>query len=308
MVRRWILYLVILLGSIGFYVANQQWLGWFLLVLALTVPFFSLLVSLPAMLSTRATVRCAGVLEKHMDEIPTFSLICKFPLPPSRGKIRVSRTITGESWILKSGDKLPTDHCGQLVCRPEKLVIYDYLALFRLKVTKKQSASAIVRPDKISMDAPPELDRHLSRSWKPKPGGGFAENHELRLYRPGDSLNQVHWKLTAKTGKLVVREALEPQLGRMLITMNLRGTPEILDRNFAELLWMSRHLLQLGMRFELHVLTGSGVWMRTVTNDPELEKAMDELLSQPPAATGSILDRQTSASWRCHIGGESGEN
>ena len=92
----------------------------------------------------------------------------------------------------------------------------------------------------------------------------------MRLYRPGDSLNQVHWKLTAKTGKLVVREALEPQLGRMLLTMNLRGNPDILDRKFAELLWMGRHLTELGMRFEIHALTGFGVWMRTVTSEPEL--------------------------------------
>ena len=307
MVRRWILYLVILLGSIAFYVANQQWLGWMLLVLVLAIPFFSLLVSLPAMLSARASVRCAGILEKHMEEVPNFHLVCRFPLSLTRGKIRVRRTITGESWILKPKEKLPTDHCGQLVCQPEKLMIYDYLALFRLKVTKKKSTSVIVRPDRISMDAPPDLDRHLSRSWKPKPGGGFSENHELRLYRPGDSLNQVHWKLTAKTGKLVVREAMEPQLGRMLLTMNLRGSPEILDRNFAELLWMGRHLLQMGMRFEIHVLTGIGAWMRTVTNEPELEKAIDDLLSQPPAEEGSILDRQIPASWRCHIGGETGE-
>ena len=38
MVRRWILYLVVLLGSIGFYIANQQWLGWLLLILVLTIP------------------------------------------------------------------------------------------------------------------------------------------------------------------------------------------------------------------------------------------------------------------------------
>lgn len=307
MVRRWILYLVVLLGSIGFYIANQQWLGWLLLILVLTIPFFSLIVSLPAMLTTQARVQCAGLLERNMEEIPTLKTECKLPLPPCRGRIRVSRTITGESWVLKPNEKLPTDHCGQLVCRLDKLYIYDYLALFRLRIVKKKSASVIVRPEKISMDAPPELERHLSRSWKPKPGGGFSENHEMRLYRPGDSLNQVHWKLTAKTGKLVVREALEPQLGRMLITMNLRGTPEQLDRYFAELLWMSRHLLELGLRFEIHALTGSGMWMAPVSNEPDLYKALDGLLSQPPAADGSVLDRQIPASWRCHIGGESGE-
>ena len=308
MVRRWILYLVILLGSIGFYIANQLWLGWFLLVTVLVVPLFSLVVSLPAMVSTRAGVQCPGLLEKGMVEIPILQTHCPMPMPPVRGRIRVSRTTTGQTWLLKDGEKLPTDHCGQLVCRGERVYIYDYLGLFRMKISRRKPASAIVRPDKLHREAPPELDRHLSRAWKPKPGGGFSENHEMRLYRPGDNLNQVHWKLSAKTGKLVVREALEPQLGRVLVTMNLRGDADVLDQKFSELLWIGGHLVGLGLRFELLALTGGGFCSWVVTNETELEKALDQLLSQPPASgEGSALDRQLPATWRYHIGGESGE-
>lgn len=28
--------------------------------------------------------------------------------------------------------------------------------------------------------------------------GAYAEEHELRPYRPGDPMRTVHWKLTAK--------------------------------------------------------------------------------------------------------------
>lgn len=307
MIRRWILYLAILLGSIAFYIANQQWLGWLLVVAVLTLPLFGLLVSLPAMLCARASIRCAGILHPGDAEIPVIQLRCALPLPLYRGRIRVRRTTTGESWLLKEGEKLPTEHCGQLVCQPLKLFIFDYLGLFRLRVYRQQSASAIVRPVVSAVESLPDLDRYLSQSWKPKPGGGFSENHELRLYRPGDNLNQVHWKLTAKTGKLVIREAMEPQRGLVLLTMDLQGDPETLDRKFGQLQGMSAHLILQGLAHEIRVLTGSGLCTLPVTNETDLHKAIDRLLSQPPAAEGSVLNEQFIASWHCHIGGETHE-
>ena len=78
------------------------------------------------------------------------------------------------------------------------------------KVTPKTNS----RPPEVpAHPRHPDLDRYIARAWKPKSGGVCRRNHELRLYRPGDSLNQVHWKLTAKTGKWMIRQPMEPQRG-----------------------------------------------------------------------------------------------
>lgn len=306
MVRRWLLYLATLLGCIVFYWAYQQWLAWILLVFVLTLPLFSLLASLPAMLLVRVGVDCAGALGIGDKEIPTLRVQCPLPAPPVRGRIRVKHAITGESRLLKRGAALPTEHCGQLICHPERLSVYDYLGLFRLTVHRRQQAFVVVRPTPVPMPQPAELDRSAMRSWKPKPGGGFAENHELRLYRPGDSLNQVHWKLTAKTGKLVIREAMEPRQGLILLVMVMEGSGEVLDRKFGRLQWMGNYLLQQGLHYELRVLTGRGLQALSVSNQKELAQAIDLLLSLPLAKDAALPDSFVCA-WQLPIGGEADE-
>ena len=152
-----------------------------------------------------------------------------------------------------------------------------------------------------------ELETFLAKSWRPKFGGGYAENHELRLYRPGDNLNQVHWKLTAKTGKWMLREPMEPQRGLVLLTMELRGTPEELDRKLGRLLWLGNHLLEKNISFRLRVLTGQGLEDREIASAQQLLEQLDALLCSPAAAEGSLPDPAAPASWHYHIGGEPDE-
>lgn len=302
MVRRWILYLAVVTGMAVFYWAYQEWFSWFALIGVLCLPVAALLMSLPAMLSLKLRVRCPAFLPVGASQPLELDIRCPIPAPAVRCRIRVTRTTTGESWLLKQGQELPAEHCGQLVCRTEKARVYDYLGLFRLKIQKKPAASVIVRPQPVPMQALPELERYAATAWRPKAGGGFSENHELRLYRPGDNLNQVHWKLSAKMGKYIVREAMEPEKGRVLLEMELRGTPEELDRKFGKLLWLSGHLLQRGMRHELRVLTGKGIRCLAVTDEKDLEKAMDTLLSAP-AAAGDTRMEPIAACWQYRIGG-----
>ena len=165
----------------------------------------------------------------------------------------------------------------------------------------------IIRPKPVAPAVIPAVRDIRPRRWIPKPGGGFAENHELRLYRPGDSLNQIHWKLTAKTGKWILREPMEPVRGRMLVTMTLRGTPEALDRKFGRLLWLGAYLLEQDIRYEILALTGEGLLTFQVQNRNELYKAADRLLCTPAAETGSIREYVFDASWQYHIGGEADE-
>ena len=157
------------------------------------------------------------------------------------------------------------------------------------------------------MDVPPDLTRYLARRWHPKPGGGYAENHEIRQYHPGDNLNQIHWKLSAKVGDLMLREPMEPERGLMLLTMDLKGNPSELDVKFGYLLWLGNWLLEQKISFDVCVLTGNGIENRTVRDQWEFQKCMEMLLCAPLAQDGSVTERTFSAAWRHHIGGELSE-
>lgn len=53
--------------------------------------------------------------------------------------------------------------------------------------------------------------------------GGQDEFYGLRTYRPGDSVRAIHWKRSAKTGQLVVREMTSNAPPQMMVVLNLRG-------------------------------------------------------------------------------------
>lgn len=305
MVRRWCLYLVMVLGCLVLLVCYQGWLAWMLLLTVLVTPLFSLAVSLPAMLTARVKADCTGTVQVFTTVGVELRDECLLPMPPFCSTVRVERIPTGESWRLNRGDMLPTEHCGQLLCRPEKCYVYDYLMLFRIKVRCQEAASLVVLPKPVQTGVNADLERYMAQSWKPKPGGGFAENHEIRQYRPGDSMNQVHWKLTAKTEKLMIREAMEPVRRQLVLALEVCGSGLELDIKMGKLLWLSQYLLERGFAFEIRALTGDGVCACSVGSGQELENAMALLLCQKVAPDGAVCTVETG--WCCHIGGGTDE-
>lgn len=307
MIKQWITYLAALLAGIVFYIAYQQWMAWLLLMALLWLPIFSLLVSLPAMLTAKFSLGKSARITAGSRVTFQARISCRFPLPPHRCRIRVTRVLTEESWLLYPGDNLPTDHCGQLVCQPEKIRVYDYLGLFHRTFRNCGDVQWLVCPTPLPVKMSQYPERYLPQAWRPKPGGGFAENHEMRLYRPGDSLNQVHWKLSAKTGKLIIREAMEPVRRRLLLSLDLNGTPEELDRKLGRFLWLGNYLLSRDLSFEICALTGHGIAPFSISSEQSLTDAMDSLLRETAAAEGTAATRNFPAAWRLHIGGEPDE-
>lgn len=305
MAQKRLTYLCVLAGVTAFYIAYQEWFSWVALLAVLGLPWLSLLVSLPGILSFRAMAEGPDAIVLGQQDTLRLTGTGNFPVPPFSGRLRVCRCTTGEQWISKKDFVFPADHCGGLRVIPEKVRVCDYLGLFRFRVRNAGEKLILVRPEPAQMETPPDLNRYLTRSWRPKPGGGYAENHELRLYRPGDSLNQIHWKLTAKTGKLTIREAMEPNRGLVLLTMDLKGSAPELDRKFGRLLWLGDFLLQHNIPFEIRVLTADGIQSCPVAAETDLKNGIDTLLCRGPVKDGSIQDVDMSASWKYHIGGGS---
>lgn len=307
MARRRIIYCLALIGSLIFYGAYQEWFSWVLLQVIVYFPWLSLGLSLGAIFRFRMEPAAASKIPMGSTEVVQLKMPSKQPQPPHKSKIRITKPITGESWLLKPGDKLPTDHCGGLRAELHKPSVCDYLGLFRFKVRKTTGQTFLVMPEPVNMEVPPDLTRYLAQRWHPKPGGGYAENHEIRQFHPGDNLNQIHWKLSAKVGDLMLREPMEPERGLMLLTMDLCGTASELDLKMGHLLWLSNWLLERGITFDVRVLTGNGIESWTIRDEWDIHKCIESLLCTPFAPLGSIRDQSCTAAWRHHIGGEQGE-
>ncbi len=103
----------------------------------------------------------------------------------------------------------------------------------------------------------------------PRRGRGHGL-HNLREYRFGDDPRLIHWRSSAKSAALMVRE-LEADAGldaRLVLEGTGRGDPERLERGLAEAASLAVHLLEKGAAVELvgpgvHVPLGSGLAQRT---------------------------------------------
>lgn len=296
------MYLAVLEGCLIFYVAYREWFSWLALVAVLCLPWFSLLLSLPAMLSAKISLQSPARLEAGIPACPNIRIRCFLPAPPVRCRLTVRHSITGQTDHYKPGDSVSTDHCGVLEIRKKTLWVYDYLGLLRLPKSKKDMHCLTILPKPVEVRKPPSLERYMAGAWRPKHGGGFAENHDLRLYRPGDDLRQIHWKLAAKTGKLIFREPIEPLRGKVLLTVTLAGDPNTIDQKMGKLLWMSRYLLENGLHHEIRCLTGRGLEAFAVSDEASALHALCSLLGAPAAKRDEMPESATAA-WQYHIGG-----
>lgn len=297
------MYLAAAFGCLAFYWAYREWLSWVFLMAVVFLPWLSLLLSLPAMILCRVELRCpirAAVGDSVAITLGTSGF---FPAPKIKGRVRVKHLLTGKLQKLPLGAELPTGHCGGLEIYSAGLWVCDYLGLFCLPVFGRDKKTLVVRPAPVPLEEPPDMSRYLVNAWKPKPGGGYSENHELRLYRPGDDLRNIHWKLAAKVGKPIYREPMEPLRKGRLLTMTLCGKPKQLDKKLGQLLWLSQELLQRQMEHEVLCLTGDGPVRFTVTDNATWEQGLRAILRSRPAKADEVAENENKL-WQYHIGGD----
>lgn len=278
MVKPRIIWLLSWLGSLAFLIIYQQWLAWLMLGAVLLIPLFSLLISGYAMLTARLEASAPGRLTAGTEAVIQFRCVSKGIPPQWNCRVLVTHGITGKRKRLRSADPLPTDHSGVLFCHLTRVRVYDYLGLFALPLRGQRNLRVVVEPKPVPIPHSEEADADAAFAWKPK-NGGFSENHELRLYAPGDNLRQIHWKLSAKTGKLIIREPMEPDPGRVLVSLVLKGEGDELERLLGRTLWLGRRLIEQQIPFELLSRTGDGIRRARVNNLQALDVAMEELLS-----------------------------
>lgn len=324
MTGRRIFYALLLAGLTLLYCFYREWMAWLLLLAALLMPVFSLLLSLPAMLTLKTKLVCPEKANMGAPVRTQLQVECRLPMggrqvaaptktgpalpvpaPPVKYKLRLCNVLTDTRYVGLPGERIPTDHCGLVRLEGCRLYVYDYLGLWRY--TLKQPPHLLyVFPRELEVELPSKESGKRLLRWKPKAGGGFGENHDLRLYRPGDELHHIHWKMSAKTGKLILREPLEPVSREPVVSLTLSGKPEELDRKLGRLLWVCNRLLEQKETVRVRCLVKTGTRFFRVENAHGLEEMMKSLLCSP-VTQGDSVPELGLGYMHCHIGGEPDE-
>ena len=283
--------LLFYLAAIGLaWLFRLSYLGWFgpyLLAAVIFVPILLLLLSLPSMLALQLQLRSPLYCSRksHTALELCFSTARFLPLRHVRVQLSIENLYTGERSTQthifrgitagRADVALPTSYCGVLRCRVTRWECRDLLGLFSLRLKALPELYCTVLPEPVAPEAPLDLEAALQSAARyiPKYGGGFSEEHDLREYRPGDTVNSIHWKLSAKTDELIVREALVREDREILVVLLQVGAE---DRGLELLTWLSQSLCRMDLA---HTLVADQLY--AVSNEQEALDALRELLSAP---------------------------
>ncbi len=120
------------------------------------------------------------------------------------------------------------EYCGRLHFTISKGKVWDYLGMFsgRIKVDEEQYVNVLPGFHEMQVQVS-EWTRKFSgdgESYDPnRSGDDVSEVFQIREFRDGDALQSVHWKLSAKSENLMVREFGRPVSAAVLLFFNLQG-------------------------------------------------------------------------------------
>ena len=253
-------YLTALLFAAVLHLFYAGTVSFYILLLILCLPALSLLASIPLFVRARVALSTGASVPIGTPASLRLTVDSRCFLPTAHVHVRLEgvNLLTGVKYppqrIGFDGARhevctveLPTGHCGalRLVCR--RALVSDYLGLFALPVRRPEPVTVCVLPSEEKPDDVPAFIDSLSKRMRPKRGGGFAEDHELRPYRDGDSVGSIHWKLSGKLDELIIREPMEVQQQLVLCTLDLYGTPDQLDVTLQRFSYLMRRLIEAGI-------------------------------------------------------------
>ena len=188
--------------------------------------------------------------------------------------------------------RLTSEYCGRIRITIPRVVLYDCFGLIGIPVSCKTTAHVTIQPDtfepNVVLVPNPSSAEDSDVYSQEKPGMDLTETYQIREYVPGDSIRQIHWKLSNKFDKLIVRDPGLPITRNVLVFWERtgeRGDPDLIDAQAETLISLCRTLIDNGIQYTLG-------W-----NDPEQNRCilheirdMDELVGIVPRllrATGS---------------------
>ena len=105
---------------------------------------------------------------------------------------------------------------------PATTVRSDPISLFRREHAFEDVHELYVHPRTTAL---PSTSAGLIRDLEGSPTRRLVDSdmsfHAIREYTPGDSRRQIHWKSTAKTGRLMVRQYEESRRSRMAVVLGV---------------------------------------------------------------------------------------
>lgn len=229
----------LLAAALVLYLFENNALTRALLVGLAALPLFSaLLLYLPRAECT-AALALPQTPERGTETVIRLTLRGRQILLPVSVRVDVENTFTGERAaqtrtlrVRKEAAEmfsLLPRHCGALTVRLKDCRMTDALGLFSRKIPVQAAAEALVlprsRPMEVTLGESADALQDGVQYAANRPGFDPSETLRIRDYVPGDPIRQIHWKLSEKQDRLLVREFGLPIVDRLLVLIETGALP-----------------------------------------------------------------------------------
>lgn len=192
--------------------------------------------------------------------------------------------------------RLPTHRRGALQVGPLAVVRVDTFGLWRCRRIAGASTVLLVQPRVHAVNPRPAgRTQHVEGPTSDTAPRGTLTFHTLREYVLGDDIRRVHWKTTARTGTLMVREHVDTSLPSTVIVLDTRADRYAGDR-FEDAVDVAASLVAASQRrgFPVRFVTTSGV-MHLVRAGQHGQDLADFLAAVQPDDGGSMRQASIAA-------------
>lgn len=226
-----IFYILILFGAAAFYIFYLDNLSLYLLLFLALIPIVTGVMLLLSKKKVSFSIKSFQQSYTRGTSIPILiSMSNKSIVPFSMAAVYVECTnkLTSSSQLYKVNTsifaentqilrlEIAPEHCGIIQIKIKRVDLYDLMHLFRSKIRERalkntdNSCNILISPEifplNIELTTATLVNYESDVFSKNKSGDDPSEIFDMHEYKPGDKLNRVHWKLTAKLDEFFIKD------------------------------------------------------------------------------------------------------
>ncbi|SFC93654.1 DUF58 domain-containing protein [Ruminococcus albus] len=240
------LYTVLLIASVFFYILYEHPFSFYLFAFLLVIPVVMFIMTLCTARKLKIGFTDKQSIVSRTAKLPIRLRVSNdsmLPCPNLLIEISYANKIDGKTNIVKINTPVyPHEtqiltlsvsgiHCGTVDFNIKKCKVSDMLKIFTMKVKSKnnlvfdKNCTVTILPDYIPLENEianyADMGLESDEYSKTQKGDDPSEIFDIRDYVEGDKLNRIHWKLTAKQDKTMVKDYSLPIANSIVLMIDL---------------------------------------------------------------------------------------
>lgn len=222
----------------------------------------------------------AGMMEAVLE--------CENHMMNEKKELPVKIVFSGKNHLVRI--PFQADACGQIHIQLKDIRCFDLFGVMECDIAPLKSQTMTVYPREALLNI--TVDNSISGRWEgeqktiERPGRDMSEVFDLREYVPGDDVRRMHWKLSGKTGKMIMRQAGDTFRSDTYVLLDVgceykteKYSPHQLSAAVSAAVTISRGLSKLNISHYTGIVSRKQLLSEAVEGQNEFQKMINLWMS-----------------------------